>query len=80
MPIITDPGKVIIKPARKGITKMRRKLRTFKRWLDEGKMSMADIQTSYVSWKGHLKHCNAYNVMIRTDVMFNNLFKEDTTQ
>ena len=78
--ILTDTGKVIIKPARKGITKMRRKLRIFKRWFDEGKMSMADIQTSYVSWKGHLKHCNAYNVMIRTDVMFNNLFKEDTTQ
>ena len=56
-----------------------RKLRIFKRWFDEGKMSMADIQTSYVSWKGHLKHCNAYNVMIRTDVMFNNPFKEDTT-
>ena len=78
--ILTDTGKVIIKPARKGITKMRRKLRIFKRWFDEGKMSMADIQTSCVSWKGHLKHCNAYNVMIRTDVMFNNLFKEDTTQ
>lgn len=78
--ILTDTGKVVIKPARKGITKMRRKLRTFKRWLDEGKMSMADIQTSYVSWKGHLKHCNAYTVTIRTDVMFNNLFKEDTTQ
>lgn len=78
--ILTDMGKVIIKPARKGITKMHRKLRTFKRWLDEGKMSMADIQTSYVSWKGHLKHCNAYTVTIRADVMFNNLFKEGTTQ
>lgn len=35
--VLNDTGGVIIKPARKGITKMRHKLRTFKRWLIEGK-------------------------------------------
>lgn len=74
--ILTETGKVIIKPARKGITKMWRKLRTFKRWHDEGKMTMADIKTSCTSWKGHLKHCNAYGIIVRTDAMFDNLFKE----
>lgn len=72
--ILTDTGKVIRKPNRKGITKMRHKLKTFKRWQSEGKMTMADIKTSYVSWKGHLKHCNAWRTLISTDVLFNKLF------
>ena len=78
--ILTDTGGVIIKPARKGITKMRHKLRTFKRWLTEGKMAIEDIQTSYISWKGHMKHCNAYRTMVNTDALYNKLFLEDGTQ
>lgn len=77
--ILTDTGKVIIKPARQGITKMRRKLRTFKRWLDEGKMTLDAIATSYISWCGHLKHCNAYWARQRADALFEKLFKEDAT-
>jgi hypothetical protein len=72
--ILTETGKVIVKPARKGITKMRRKLRTFKRWLVAGKMKMEDIRTSYTSWKGHMKQCNAYRTVLSTDALFDSLF------
>lgn len=72
--ILTETGKVIVKPARKGITKMRRKLRTFKRWLVAGKMKMEDIRTSYTSWKGHMKQCNAYRTILSTDALFDSLF------
>lgn len=78
--VLTDTGGVIIKPARKGITKMRHKLRTFKRWLIEGKMAIEDIRTSYISWKGHMKHCNAYRTMVNTDALYNKLFLEDGAQ
>lgn len=78
--ILTDTGGVIIKPARKGITKMRHKLRTFKRWLDEGKMTIEDIRTSYISWKGHIKHCNAYRTTVNMDALYDKLFLEDGTQ
>lgn len=78
--ILTDTGGVIIKPARKGITKMRHKLRTFKRWLDEGKMTIGDIWTSYISWKGHIKHCNAYRTTVNMDALYDKLFLEDGTQ
>lgn len=74
--ILTTTGKVIIKPARKGITKMRRKLRTFKRWLDEGKIKFKAIKTSFVSFCGHLKRCNAYWALKRLRALFVNLFKE----
>lgn len=78
--ILTDTGGVIIKPARKGITKMRHKLRTFKWWLDEGKMTIEDIRTSYISWKGHIKHCNAYRTTVNMDALYDKLFLEDGTQ
>ena len=74
--ILTETGKVIIKPARKGITKMRRKLRTFKRWLVAGKMKIEDIRTSYTSWKGHMKQCNAYRTVLSMDALFGKLFPE----
>ena len=72
--ILTDTGKVIIKPRPRGIVKMRRKLRTFKRWLDEGRMTFADITTSFVSFKGHLKHCNAYGIITRLNALFYKIF------
>lgn len=74
--ILTETGKVIIKPARKGITKMRRKLRTFRRWLVAGKMKIEDIRTSYTSWKGHMKQCNAYRTVLSMDALFGKLFPE----
>lgn len=76
--ILTETGKVIVKPARKGITNMRRKLRTFKRWLVAGKMKMEDIRTSYTSWKGHMKQCNAYRTILSTDALFDSLFAGST--
>ena len=72
--ILTETGAVIIKPARKGITKMYHKLRTFKRWYDEGKMQLQDIQTSFVSWQGHIKHCNAYGVLQKINKYYYKLF------
>ena len=63
-----------IYPTNTNELEMRRKLKTFKRWQIEGKMTIADIKTSYVSWKGHLKHCNAWQTLINTDVLFNKLF------
>lgn len=72
--ILTETGKVIIKPRPRGIVKMRRKLRVFKRWLDEGKMTFADIKTSFVSFKGHLKHCDAFGIITRLNALFYKIF------
>ena len=71
---LTDTGKVIIKPRPRGIVKMRRKLRVFKRKLDAGKMAFADIKTSFVSFKGHLKHCNAHRIIVRLNALFDKIF------
>lgn len=71
---LTDNGAVIRKPSRKGITKHRQKLKKFKRRLDEGKMSLEDIRTSHVSYKGHIKHCNAYRTARSLDNRYYQLF------
>lgn len=52
---------------------MRRKLRTFKRWLAAGKMKIEDIRISYTSWKGHMKQCNAYRTVLSMDALFGKL-------
>ncbi len=72
--ILTETGKVIIKPRPRGIVKMRRKLRVFKRKLDAGKMAFADIKTSFISFKGHLKHCNAHRIIVRLNALFDKIF------
>lgn len=70
-------GRIIKKPARKGITGMRRKLKKFRRWIDEGRMTFDDVNTSYQSWRGHLKKCNSYRTLKRMDKLFKKLFKEE---
>lgn len=75
--ILTDTGKVVRKPARKSIVKMRRKLKKFRKKLDAGQMTFKDVKTSYVSWCGHLKHCNAYKTKKNMDGLFYRLFAKE---
>lgn len=49
---LTDTGRVIRKINPKGIARERRKLKAYKRKLDEGAMSYADIENSFKSWIG----------------------------
>ena len=74
---LTNTGKVIRKPNRKGITKMRKKLKIFKEWLDNGKISLSDIELSYKSWRGHIQKSNCYRTLQRMDKYYKSLFKED---
>lgn len=46
---LTGSGKVVMKPCRRSITKMRRKLKKFRHFLDVGVMTMADITSAYES-------------------------------
>lgn len=74
--ILTDTGAVIIKPARKGVTKMRHKLRTYRAWVDCGKMTVAEANASCTSFIGGIKRCNAYRTIQSIGRLFYDLFKE----
>lgn len=71
---ITNTGRVIRKISRETVTRMRRKLKTFKRWYEEGRMTLDDIRTSYASWKGHVVRCNSWRTLQSMDKVFEDLF------
>lgn len=75
--ILTDTGKVIRKPYKKGITKMRRKLKIFRSWVDSGKMTPEEVEMSYRSWQGHIQKYNSYKTIQSMDKLYRELFKED---
>lgn len=72
--IITPNGKVIRKMNRYSTTLMRRKYRSFKRLLDEGKMSFSEIRSPHESYHGHIKRGNSFKVRESTNQYFKTVF------
>ena len=58
-------GKVAIHKHRVKINKERRKLRKQKKLLESGKMTMADIETSFQCWQAGILYQNCYMQVIR---------------
>lgn len=71
---LTDTGKVIKRINKDSITRERRKLKKFRKMLEEGKMTYPEIEEAYRSWRGNLRYYSAYNVMKNMDKLFNELF------
>ena len=84
--ILTDSGRIITRHSRKNITYERRKLKKFKRLMDEGELTYKMIEQQYFSWRGYLKHTpatsknyskrfkNEYKTIKSMDKLFNELF------
>lgn len=64
----TETGKVIRKMNRDATPRMRKKIKTFKRWIEEGKMTKEQVWNSYYSWRGHMKRGNSYKVIKKMDI------------
>lgn len=63
----TKTGKIIRKMNREATPRMRRKMKTFKHWIEIGKMTSEQAINSYYSWRGHMKRGNSYVVLKRMD-------------
>ena len=74
----TETGKIIKRLAPQKIARERRKLKAYRRLLDEGKLSRKEISNAYQSWKGNLRQFNCYQSLKNTDALYNELFCEDT--
>lgn len=72
--IVTPNGKVVLKMNRDSTIIIRRKLRSFKKWHDEGRMEMKDIRSPVDSYKGHMRRGNSFKVIQSTDHYFKSLF------
>jgi hypothetical protein len=57
---LDENGKVVLRPVRKSIVNMRRKLKKFKHLYDTGEMTFEQVNTSYQSWRGSMARKQAY--------------------
>ncbi len=73
---LTDNGKVIRKVRRKSKNNVKRKLKKFRKMLDEDKITLFQVEQSYQSWRGHASKGNTYHLINDMDNFFKNLFKE----
>lgn len=78
---LTETGRVVRKMNPKSPIKMRRKLRIFRRWIDEGKFTLKDVETAYQSWRGHMIRGDSALVLRKMDTFYKTLFenKEELT-
>lgn len=67
-------GKIIRRATYKGIQHMRAKLRIFRRWVASGRMTEADVKTSVVSWRGHMKRFHSYYMEQSVERLYLELF------
>lgn len=71
---VAKSGKIIKRPSRDSITRTRRKLKRFRKKLNEGKMSIEAIVRSYGSARSSLKHTRSYRTTKKLDDLFEMLF------
>lgn len=72
---LNETGMVVRKMNRKSPVKMRKKLRTFRRWIDEGKFAIEDVETAYQSWRGHMIRGNSTQVLRKMDAFYKSLYQ-----
>lgn len=77
---LEEGGKVSMRLGRKSIHAIRRKLYTFRQWVDEGIFSPEDCFTSYQSWRSHARRCNSHRTLMEMDKLFVSLFGRELAE
>ena len=77
---LTDSGKIVTKLNKDSLKRIRRKLKIFKRWADEGRMSIDDICVTYQCWRGYAKHFGCYRTIYNMDKKFVSTFIQYLSQ
>lgn len=73
---ITETGRIVRKIYKRSVTRMRQKMKKFKRHVELGKMTEQDVFTSWQSWKGYALHFNAWHTVKNMETLYNQLFAE----
>lgn len=71
---LTPTGKIIKKMPRRGITKMRRKLKKLRRKLDAGEITREDVRASWQSWRSHAMQFDAWYTLQSMGQLYDELF------
>ena len=73
---VSKDGKVVRKLTSKGVTRMRRKLKKFKRKVDAGEMTLRNVYDSFQSWREHAKVADSYHTVKNMTKLYRELFGE----
>lgn len=71
---LTETGHLVRIPVKNTFVREKRKLKSFKRMLDNGQMTFKDIQEQYKSWRGNLLKYDCHRTLRSVDALFNDLF------
>ena len=71
---LLDSGRIVRKIYRRSVTKMRRKLKSLRRKVDEGIMSYADVYQSWQSWRSYALNFDAHRTIQNMGALYNRLF------
>lgn len=76
---LTDTGQVLMIPNKDTFKRERRKLKSFKKKLENGEMSFEDIKNQYRGWRGTVVpngeiHYRSYKSVVKMDDLFRDLF------
>lgn len=67
---ILGSGRILRKIVRESVAKMRRKLMAFRKMVNEGRMSIADVYMSFQSWRAYARCFNAHrSIRLTTDCL-----------
>lgn len=72
---LTDTGHLVKIPVKGTFVRERRKLKYFKRMLDNKEMEYHDIETQYKSWRGSLLRYDCHRTLRNMDKLYYELFK-----
>ena len=70
-------GRVVMRLGKTTKRAVRRKLRLFRVWVDEGKMQAEDAIQAYQSWRAHARRCNSWLTLESMDEYFVCLFRRE---
>ena len=70
-------GRIVRKICHCSVTRMRRKLKSYRRFVAAGKMTMDDVYQSWQSWKAYASNFNAWHTIQSMAALYNKLFIDD---
>lgn len=71
---MTDTGKIVRRPVKENIVRERRKLKSFRKKLQNGEMTMKYIREHYKSWRGTTKKYAKPYTIKNMDALYASLF------
>ena len=71
---VTSSGKIVRTLAKSGTIRMRRKLKKFRRLVDNRAMTLDDVYNSIQSWVAHSRVAMSYRTVRRMMKLYNDLF------